>query len=56
VASHRKSARRRLWEIALKPGPFDRLWQIRKAKPDFIAGQNRTKQVPVHPSTSEKVK
>ncbi|MGD2079344.1 MAG: hypothetical protein PVH18_13250 [Chloroflexota bacterium] len=49
----RPGAQRRLWQIALKHGPFDRAWQIRKAKPGIIAGQNRTKQVPVHSPTSE---
>jgi hypothetical protein len=55
-ASHREAARRRLWEIALKHRPLERVWHIRKARPDFIAGQNRTKQVPVHAPTSEEVK
>jgi len=49
----RPGVQRRLWEIALKHGPFNRVLQIRKARSDFIAGQNRVRQLPVHPSTSE---
>ena len=48
-------AQRRLWEITLKHGPFDCVLQIRKAKSGFIARQNRTRQLPVHPSNTEEV-
>jgi hypothetical protein len=53
MPARRQDGRRRLWEIALKHRPFNRVWQIREARPGFIARQNRTKQVPVHSSTSE---
>lgn len=46
-------ARRRLWETALQHSPFNHVAQIRKAKPSFIARQIATKQLPVHPSTSD---
>jgi hypothetical protein len=54
LAPHdRAAARQRLWEIAVLHSPLNRVSQLRKAKPDFIARQTATPQLPVHPSTSE---
>lgn len=47
------NAERRLWEFALKHTAVNRVYELRKAKPRFIAGDESNPQLPVHDATSE---